>query len=228
MALADWDIYRLNAGSTVAIATSPSLVGMGHLRLMRGTVPAANGWRDNLVPKAGGVLTPLGVLHGALACCVRVESTYTTDAGGAHYLALLCLQSHRDMVNSGGKTCYALCLGLRAATGITTLDLVAFEAALAYPLPTAIWSDALTPAVAKGQVGTFELEWEVNALYSGIRFIVRRGSNVTYSDLTVVHDVVHPLGTLPTTSVGEGLALISNSADTVDLDVRVDQWRLRA
>ena len=228
MALSDWDIYRLNAGSVVEISTSTPLAGTASLRLARGAVPASNAWRDNLVPKNPGSLSPVGVLRGAVACCVRVHTGYTVDGGAPHYLALLCLQSHRDMVQSGAKTAYALCLGATATGGITSAALVAFGTELAYPLPVALWSTTLTPSLAKGQLGTFELEWDANVAYSGIRFTIRRGSQSGYTDLTVLHEMVHPLGTLPTTSLGEGPALISNSVDTVNFEVRLDQWRLRA
>lgn len=228
MPLADFDIYRRNVGSTVAITTSSPLVDSGSLRWARGTIPGANAWIDNLVPKSPGTLTPVGVLRGALACCVQIPTSFLDLNASTHYTGILCLQSARDMASTGsGKRAYGLCLQATADAGITTMALTLFPNALANPIPTPLWSLTLPTPIAKGTLATFELEWDVNSLWGGIRFILRRGSTSNYTDLVQVHEFVYEVTPLPIVSVGEGPLLLSDTGDTLDFEVRLDQWRLR-
>lgn len=229
MALADFDIYRRNVGSTVAITTTTPLVAPGSLRWARGTVPDANAWIDNLVPVSPGTHTPVGVVRGALACCVQIPTTFTQDNGNTHYTGILCVQSVRDLAATGsGKTAYALCLQANDTDGITTVAVTRFTNALANPIPAPLWSLTLPTPIAKGTLATFELEWDVNTLWGGVRFLVRQGTATNYSDLTLLHDFIHEISPLPTASAGEGPLLISDTGATSNFEVRLDQWRLRA
>lgn len=224
--LSDWDIYKSDPAVLVGIEPVIPIDGPGSLRLGHGATPTLIDGLANLVSKGNAPYTPVGLLRGALAGAFVVPTTSMVFGGVANYPAICCVQSARNVSASAG-TCFALCVGT-IDVGFNSLTLNAFPAGLVHPIPAALWQTTLTPTVGRGVRMTVELEWEVSVEYGGIRFIVRRGQALNYSDLVTLVDMIHPVTPLPTVSLGEGPAVITPSNDTVTFSCLLDQWRLRA
>ena len=224
MALSDWDIYKNHVSMQASIDITTPLAGQGSLRLGKPTnYPAA---RVNLVSK-GVTYAPVGLLAGAIAACMTFPTTFTVDNNTIHSGGICCLQSQRDLVSAQTGTAYTLQVERTLTSPSMTLILRRWTGGLIdSSQPTPIWSAAVAPIVPLGMPFTVELQWEAVATYGGTRLVVRRGTQLDYTDLLTVVDLIHPFNPVPTSSAGEGPFYLGEGT-TSNSAVLFDNWRVR-
>jgi hypothetical protein len=203
----DWVIQKENPSTIVGIDGSTPIVGLGSMQVFVTDAPERVAIQNNTYTN--------GILDGRIRANVRIDDM-TTDV--IDHVGFVCMQS-APTIDGASDEGYGLVLSGDNGLSTATVNLVKYT--------NGFQSLIILDSVSAGSLGigtpfVFQLDWVEEALLNGV---VLKGyigvTTVDFNDLVQVVEFTDTSSPL-TTSVAEGLVVVSLSTISPTLDVKFD------